>query len=95
MRVHTGPGIDLPEEFGPGQIPAGQSQRVAVGRALIGKPELISADAPAGALDTLQGEQLMTLLVRAVRDTGAALVLVIDETRVAAYSDREVLVRDP
>lgn len=78
----------------PGEISGGQSQRVAVGRALIGEPRLIFADEPTGALDSLQGEQVMNLLVRAVRDTGAALVLVTHEARVAAYSDREVLVRD-
>ena len=78
----------------PGEISGGQSQRVAVGRALIGEPKLIFADEPTGALDSLQGEQVMKLLVRAVRETGAALVLVTHETRVAAYSDREVLVRD-
>lgn len=77
-----------------GEISGGQNQRVAVGRALIGEPTLIFADEPTGALDSLQGEQVMTLLVQAVRDTGAALVLVTHESRVAAYSDREVLVRD-
>lgn len=78
----------------PGEISGGQAQRVAVGRALIGEPQLIFADEPTGALDSLQGERVMTLLVSAVRETGAALVLVTHETRVAAYSDREVLVRD-
>ena len=77
-----------------GEISGGQNQRVAVGRALIGEPTLIFADEPTGALDSLQGEQVMTLLVQAVRDTGAAMVLVTHESRVAAYSDREVLVRD-
>jgi putative ABC transport system ATP-binding protein len=78
----------------PGEISGGQAQRVAVGRALINQPQLIFADEPTGALDSLQGEQVMTLLVSAVRETGAALVIVTHETRVAAYSDREVLVRD-
>jgi putative ABC transport system ATP-binding protein len=78
----------------PGEISGGQAQRVAVARALIGGPSLIFADEPTGALDTLQGEKVMGLLTRAVRETGAALVLVTHEPRVAAYSDREVVVRD-
>lgn len=79
---------------GPTQVSGGQAQRVAVARALIGSPAVIFADEPTGALDTLQGEKVMALLVRAVRDLNAALVLVTHEPRVAAYSDREVIVRD-
>ena len=78
----------------PGQISGGQAQRVAVARALIGGPSVIFADEPTGALDTWQGEKVMGLLTRAVLETGAALVLVTHEPRVAAYSDREVMVRD-
>ncbi|MET3808084.1 putative ABC transport system ATP-binding protein [Nakamurella sp. UYEF19] len=78
----------------PGQVSGGQAQRVAVARALIGGPSVIFADEPTGALDSLQGEKVMGLLTRAVRETGASLVLVTHESRVAAYSDREVIVRD-
>lgn len=78
----------------PAEISGGQAQRVAVARALIGGPSVIFADEPTGALDSLQGEKVMGLLTRAVRETGAALVLVTHEPRVAAYSDRDVVVRD-
>ena len=78
----------------PAEISGGQAQRVAVARALIHGPSVIFADEPTGALDSLSGEKVMSLLTRAVRQTGAALVLVTHEARVAAYSDREVVVRD-
>ena len=78
----------------PGEISGGQAQRVAVGRAMIGDPRVIFADEPTGALDSLHGERVLTVLLAAVRDTGAAMVLVTHEARVAAYSDREVMVRD-
>lgn len=78
----------------PGEISGGQAQRVAVARALIGNPKLIFADEPTGALDSLAGEKVMNLLTAAVRDSGATLVLVTHEPRVAAYSDREVVVTD-
>lgn len=78
----------------PAEISGGQAQRVAVARALIHGPSVIFADEPTGALDSLSGEKVMGLLTRAVRQTGAALVLVTHEARVAAYSDREVVVRD-
>lgn len=78
----------------PGEISGGQGQRVAVARALVTSPRVIFADEPTGALDSLNGERVMSLLTDASRDTGAAVVLVTHEARVAAYSDREIVVRD-
>ncbi|RST18567.1 ABC transporter ATP-binding protein [Streptomyces sp. WAC05374] len=78
----------------PGEISGGQAQRVAVARALVTAPRVVFADEPTGALDSLNGERVMRLLGDAARDTGAAVVLVTHEARVAAYSDREVVVRD-
>ncbi|MGD3107890.1 ABC transporter ATP-binding protein [Streptomyces sp. YGL11-2] len=78
----------------PGEISGGQGQRVAVARALATRPRVIFADEPTGALDSLNGERVLTLLTNAARDTSAAVVLVTHEARVAAYSDREIVVRD-
>ncbi|MFJ8914891.1 ABC transporter ATP-binding protein [Amycolatopsis sp. NPDC102389] len=78
----------------PGQVSGGQSQRVAMARALVTEPSVIFADEPTGALDTLSGELVMRLLSEAAKQTDAAVVLVTHEPRVAAYSDREVIVRD-
>jgi putative ABC transport system ATP-binding protein len=78
----------------PGEVSGGEGQRVAVARALVGEPRVVFADEPTGALDSLNGERVMTLLTAAARESGAAVVLVTHEPRVAAYSDREVVVRD-
>ena len=78
----------------PGEVSGGQGQRVAVARALVGGPRVVFADEPTGALDSLNGERVMRLLTEAAHDTGAAVVLVTHEPRVAAYSDREIVVRD-
>ena len=78
----------------PGDVSGGQGQRVAVARALVTGPKVVFADEPTGALDSLNGERVMGMLVSAAKDTGAAVVLVTHEARVAAYSDREVIVRD-
>ncbi|WP_113698979.1 ABC transporter ATP-binding protein [Nonomuraea lactucae] len=78
----------------PGQVSGGQGQRVAVARALVTGPRVIFADEPTGALDSLNGERVMRLFITAARETGAAVVLVTHEARVAAYSDREAVVRD-
>ncbi|MDX3225875.1 ABC transporter ATP-binding protein [Streptomyces sp. ME19-01-6] len=78
----------------PGEVSGGQGQRVAVARALVSGPRVLFADEPTGALDSLNGERVMELLTEAARETRAAVVLVTHEARVAAYSDREVVVRD-
>lgn len=78
----------------PGEVSGGQGQRVAVARALVTGPRVVFADEPTGALDSLNGERVMQLLTTAARETAAAIVLVTHEPRVAAYADREVIVRD-
>jgi putative ABC transport system ATP-binding protein len=77
-----------------GEMSGGQAQRVAVARALAARPDVVFADEPTGALDSLSGERVMELLLEAARDEGATVVLVTHEARVAAYADRGVVVRD-
>lgn len=78
----------------PGECSGGQGQRVAVARSLITTPRVVFADEPTGALDSLNGEQVIRLLTDSARNSGAAVVLVTHEPRVAAYADREIVVRD-
>lgn len=78
----------------PGEVSGGQGQRVAVARALAASPKVIFADEPTGALDSLNGERVMQLLTEAARSANVAIVLVTHEARVAAYSDRDITVRD-
>ena len=78
----------------PGEVSGGQAQRVAVARALVTGPRVVFADEPTGALDSLNGELVMELLIGAAREQGASVVLVTHEPRVAAYADREVVLRD-
>lgn len=78
----------------PGEVSGGQGQRVAVARALAASPKVIFADEPTGALDSLNGERVMQLLTDAARSANVAVVLVTHEARVAAYSDRDITVRD-
>ena len=78
----------------PGEVSAGQAQRAAVARALIHRPRVVFADEPTGALDSLAGEQVMELLVGAAQEREVAILLVTHDVRVAAYADREVIVRD-
>ena len=77
-----------------GELSGGQAQRVALARGLVAEPDVVFADEPTGSLDSLAGEQVMELLVGAARDQGATVVLVTHDARVAAYADREIIVRD-
>jgi putative ABC transport system ATP-binding protein len=77
-----------------GELSGGQAQRVALARGLVTRPQVLFADEPTGSLDSLTGEQVMELLVTSAREQGTTVILVTHEPRVAAYADREVVVRD-
>ncbi len=87
-------GIDGLERRRSGELSGGQAQRVALARGLVARPKVLFADEPTGSLDSLTGELVMELLVTAARQDGTTVVLVTHEPRVAAYADREVVVRD-
>ena len=78
----------------PGEVSGGQGQRVAIARALVTGPRVIFADEPTGALDARNGDLVMGLFTEAARETGAAVVLVTHEPRVAVHAHRQVVVRD-
>ncbi len=85
--------VELADQV-PAELSGGQAQRVAVARALVTGPRVVFADEPTGALDTVAGEQVLGQLVSAIRDTGATLVMVTHDNRVAARADREIVLRD-
>jgi putative ABC transport system ATP-binding protein len=87
-------GLHGMEQRRSGELSGGQAQRVALARGLVARPEILFADEPTGALDSLTGEQVMDLLVGAAREQGTTVILVTHEPRVAAYAEREVIVRD-
>ncbi|MGN4990061.1 ABC transporter ATP-binding protein [Aeromonas sp. 97A] len=72
----------------PEQLSGGQRQRVALARALIHQPSWLLADEPTGSLDEHNAEQVMALMVAAVRDTGAGLLLVSHNPAYAELADR-------
>jgi putative ABC transport system ATP-binding protein len=77
-----------------GELSGGEAQRVALARALVTRPKVLFADEPTGSLDSLTGEKVMDLLVDTAREESTTVVLVTHDARVAAYADREVMVRD-
>jgi putative ABC transport system ATP-binding protein len=75
----------------PKELSGGEMQRVAIARALVHQPALILADEPTGNLDPDTAHQIMDLLVRSVRDRGAAMLLVTHSPAAAALADRTLL----
>ena len=87
-------GLDGLEQRRSGELSGGQAQRVALARGLVGQPTVLFADEPTGSLDSLSGELVMDLLTAAAREHGTTVILVTHDAQVAAYADREVIVRD-
>ena len=86
-------GLEDRMDHRPAQLSGGQQQRVAIARALAGKPRIILADEPTGALDTKTSKDIMELLVQLNR-SGITIVLVTHEPDVAAYAGRQIHFRD-
>jgi putative ABC transport system ATP-binding protein len=87
-------GLDGLERRRSGELSGGQAQRVALARGLAGGPEVLFADEPTGSLDSVSGELVMSLLTAGAREQGTTVILVTHDARVAAYAEREVIVRD-
>ena len=66
---------------------------MAIGRALGARPGLILADEPTGNLDEETSERVVALLLDCVAASGAALLMVTHETRLAALLDRHLVLR--
>ena len=77
----------------PNELSGGQSQRVAVARALVNNPSILLADEPTGALDTATGNEIMTLFERLWKQ-GNTIVLVTHEADIANRARRVIHVRD-
>jgi putative ABC transport system ATP-binding protein len=92
--LFPGLGLEGLEARRPGEMSGGQAQRVAVARALVTEPRVIFADEPTGSLDSLAAEQIMELLAGTSRARRVAVLLVTHEPRIAAYADREIVMRD-
>jgi putative ABC transport system ATP-binding protein len=86
--------LDGLESHRAGEMSGGQAQRVALARGMVAQPDVLFADEPTGSLDSLTGELVMNLMTSVAREEGTTVVLVTHEPRVAAYADREVIVRD-
>ena len=77
----------------PKELSGGQQQRVSIARALAGKPPMILADEPTGALDSKTGAELMTML-KELHSEGNTIVLITHDSDIARQAKRIVRIQD-
>ena len=80
-------------EFRPNQLSGGQCQRVAIARAIVGKPKLLLADEPTGALDSAAGEQIMDIF-DSLNQNGATIIMITHERFIAERAKEIRFIRD-
>jgi putative ABC transport system ATP-binding protein len=78
----------------PDQLSGGERQRVAIARAMVGERRLLLADEPSGALDSVNAQAVMRLLLGACKEGGMTAVVVTHDAQLASWADRVVFLRD-
>ena len=86
-------GLEERMDFYPNQLSGGQCQRVAIARAMVGKPDLLLADEPTGALDTKSGNQIMEIF-RQLSSEGMTIVMITHEPSIADCADKTYRILD-
>lgn len=86
--------VSIPLDRRPGQISGGQAQRIALCRALVGRPKIIFADEPTGNLDGESSQAVMNMLRSAAND-GASVILVTHDHSIASQADKHVVIPVP
>lgn len=78
----------------PSELSGGQKQRVAIARALITRPQLILADEPTGALDSLNSKEILNILREINLSNNITMIIVTHERKIADLTDRNIFIRD-
>ena len=99
-KAHTA-GMAALEELGlaeratrfPDEHSGGERQRVAIARAVVGNRQLLLADEPSGALDSVNGEAVMRMILAACHQ-GVAAIVITHDAKLASWADRVVFLRD-
>ena len=86
-------GLEERMTFFPNQMSGGQCQRVAIARAMVGKPDLLLADEPTGALDTKAGNQIMEIF-RRLSEEGMTIIMITHEPAIARCADKTYRILD-
>ena len=86
-------GLEERLKYTPDRLSGGQSQRVAMARAIVTKPRLLLADEPTGALDSASGTQIMEIFQQ-LHDDGATILMITHDAKIAAYAGQQYQILD-
>ena len=86
-------GLSDRDDHRPDQLSGGQCQRVAIARAIVGKPRLLLADEPTGALDSASGAQVMELFQQLHAD-GSTIIMITHDRGIAHHADTIMTIKD-
>lgn len=78
----------------PSELSGGEQQRIAIARAVAGKPRILFADEPTANLDSVSGEQIIALLTSLNKEHGQTIVMVTHEREYAQSADRIINMED-
>jgi predicted ABC-type transport system involved in lysophospholipase L1 biosynthesis ATPase subunit len=78
----------------PGQLSAGERQRVAIARSLANDPDILLADEPTGNLDSVNSAKIMEILIGLQAKRGMTLIIVTHEDSIAESAPRHIRMRD-
>jgi putative ABC transport system ATP-binding protein len=87
-------GLAHKAESFPRALSGGEQQRVAVARAIVGDPSVILADEPTAALDSENGQAVMTVLAELAKDPSRAMFIVTHDPRIMPFADRILRIED-
>ena len=86
-------GLEARARHKPHELSGGESQRIAIARAIVNSPALILADEPTGNLDSHTGEEIMKIF-KQLNEEGVTIIVVTHEQHVARYSNRILQMKD-
>lgn len=87
-------GLDHLAKRYPRELSGGQQQRVAIARALVGKPRVILADEPTGALDSKTGQDIMDLFIQLNEMDKNTIIIITHDTKIATQCQRTIKMQD-
>ncbi len=87
-------GLDDKSHHLPTQLSGGQQQRISIARSLVADPEIILADEPTGALDSVTGTQILELLQKLWKEEGKTIIMVTHDLKLAKYAQTTIELKD-
>ncbi|HEX4112632.1 MAG TPA: ABC transporter ATP-binding protein [Stellaceae bacterium] len=87
-------GLSHKENAFPSELSGGEQQRVAIARAIVGNASAILADEPTGALDSENGQAIMTILAKIAQDPSRGVLVVTHDPRIVPFANRIIHIED-